>query len=111
MYGPSILDQYNSNYSLVGATPDQLKKYGTDITDVPSMDSQIEACFPKEGQERLQCWADADKYMMENVAPVVPLIFSNVTNIVSSRVRGYQYSAVDQAPSWEHMWLAGGGSA
>jgi peptide/nickel transport system substrate-binding protein len=111
MYGPSILDQYNSNYSLVGATPDQLKKYGTDITDVPSMDSQIEACFPKEGQERLQCWADVDKYMMENVAPVVPLVFSNVTNIVSSRVRGYQYSAVDQAPSWEHMWLAGGGSA
>ncbi len=110
MYGPSILDQYNSNYSLVGATPEQLKKYGTDVTDVPSMDSQIKACFPKEGQERLQCWSDVDKYMMEQVVPVVPLIFSNVTNIVSSRVRGFQYSAVDQAPSWEHMWLEGGGA-
>jgi peptide/nickel transport system substrate-binding protein len=111
VYGPSILDQYNSNYSLVGATPDQLKKYGTDLTEVPSMDSQIEACFPKEGDARTQCWADADKYLMENIAAVVPLVFSNVTNIVSSRVRGYVYSAVDQAPSWEHMWLEGGGSA
>lgn len=109
-YGPSILDQYNSNYSLVGATPEQLKKYGTDLTEVPSMDAQVEKCFPLEADERTQCWADADKYLMENIAAVVPLIFSNVTNIVSSRVRGYVYSAVDQAPSWEHMWLEGGGS-
>ena len=111
MYGPSILDQYNSNYSLLGATPEQLKGYGTDITEVPTMDPQIEKCFPLEDQERTQCWADADKYMMENIAPVVPLIFSNVTNIVSSRVRGYVYSAVDQAPGWEHMWLEGGGAS
>jgi peptide/nickel transport system substrate-binding protein len=110
LYGPSILDQYNSNYPLVGATPEQLKKYGTDVTDVPSMDAQIEKCFPLAGDERTQCWADADKYMMENIAPVVPLIFSNVTNIVSGRVRGFVYSAVDQSPSWEHMWLAGGGA-
>jgi peptide/nickel transport system substrate-binding protein len=110
LYGPSILDQYNSNYPLVGATPDQLKKYGTDVTDVPSMDPQIEKCFPLSGDARTQCWADLDKYMMENIAPVVPLIFSNVTNIVSSRVRGFVYSAVDQSPSWEHMWLEGGGA-
>ncbi len=110
MYGPSILAQYNSNYSLVGATAEQLKKFGYKITDVPSMDSQISKCFPLAGDARTQCWADADKYMMENIAPVVPLVFSNVTNIVSSRVRGYVYSAVDQGPSWEHMWLAGGGS-
>ncbi len=110
MYGPSILDQYNSNYSLVGATPEQLKKYGTDVTEVPSMDAQIEKCFPLTGQDRVQCWADADKYLMEQIAPVVPLVFSNVTNIVSSRVRGYVYSVVDQAPGWEHMWLAGGGA-
>jgi peptide/nickel transport system substrate-binding protein len=110
VYGPSIQDQYNSNYAMVGATPEQLKKYGTDVTDVPSMDSQIEKCFPLEGDERLQCWADADKYLMEDIAAMVPLVFSNVTNIVSGRVRGYVYSAVDQAPSWEHMWLEGGGA-
>ncbi len=75
------------------------------------MDAQIEKCFPLEGDARVQCWADADKYLMEDIAAVVPLVFSNVTNIVSSRVRGYVYSAVDQAPSWEHMWLEGGGSA
>jgi peptide/nickel transport system substrate-binding protein len=111
MYGPSILSQYNTNYSMVGATSAQLKKYGYKITSVPSMDPQIKKCFPLSGDARTQCWADADKYMMENIAPVVPLVFSNVTNIVSSRVRGYVYSAVDQGPSWEHMWLAGGGSS
>jgi peptide/nickel transport system substrate-binding protein len=111
MYGPSILSQYNSNYSLVGATAQQLTKYGYKIKSVPSMDSQIKQCFPTTGQDRVQCWANADKYMMENIAPVVPLIFSNVTNIVSSRVQNFTYSAVDQGPSWEHLWLSGGSSA
>lgn len=110
MYGPNILDQYNTNYSMVGATPEQLKKYGYDVTDVPSMDAQIEKCFPLTGPDRTQCWADADTYLMTQIAPVVPLIFSNVTNIVSSRVLNFHYSAVDQAPSWEHLALVNGGA-
>ena len=83
-YGPSIVDQYNSNDSMVGATPEQLKKYGYSVTTVPGMDSQIEACFPKTGDERVQCWADNDKYLMEQIDPIVPLVFSNTVQIMSA---------------------------
>lgn len=110
MYGPNILSQYNTNYSMVGATVEQLKKYGYSITNVPSMDAEIEKCFPLTGQERLQCWVDADKYFMENIVGVVPLVFSNVVNIISDRVTNYTWSIVDQAPAYDHLALAGGGA-
>lgn len=110
MYGPNILSQYNTNYSLVGATAEQLKKFGYSVTSVPSMDAQIAKCFPLTGQDRIQCWADADKYLMENIAAVVPLVFSNVVNIISDRVTNFTWSAVDQAPAYDHLALVGGGA-
>ena len=110
LYGPNILDQYNTNYSMVGATSQQLTKYGYSIKSVPSMDSQIEKCFPLTGTERTQCWADADKYFMENIVAAVPLVFSNVVNIISDRVENFTFSAVDQAPAYDHLALANGGA-
>jgi peptide/nickel transport system substrate-binding protein len=110
MYGPNILAQYNTNYSMVGASSEQLKKYGYDVTSVPGINDQIEKCFPLTGDARTQCWAAADTALMQDVAPVVPLVFSNVTNIVSSRVLNFQYSVSDQAPSWNYLALANGGS-
>ena len=106
MYGPNILDQFNTNYSMVGATPEQMQKYGYTVTDVPSMDSQIEACFPLTGDERVQCWADADKYMMENIVPVVPMLFSNSVYIVSDRLLNYTYSAYNDCPAFQHLAIA-----
>ncbi len=83
-----------------------MQKYGYTVTDVPSMDSQIEACFPLTGDERVQCWADADKYMMENIVPVVPMLFSNSVYIVSDRIVNYTYSAYNDCPAFQHLAIA-----
>lgn len=108
MYGPNILDNYNTNYSMVGATPEQLKKYGYDITSVPSMDDQVLKCVPLSGDERVQCWADADKYVMEQIVPIVPLNESITTNIISSRVTSFTFAAWNSQIAWDHISLAPG---
>ena len=91
MYGPNILDQYNTNYSMVGATPAQMTKYGYSVKTVPSMDEQIKKCFPLTGTERITCWSDADKYLMENVVPWVPYVWNNLDTITAKSVTRYEY--------------------
>jgi peptide/nickel transport system substrate-binding protein len=110
MYGPNILSQYNTNYSMVGATPQQMRQYGYSVTQVAGMDPQIEKCFPLTGDERVQCWADADRYLMEQVVAIVPLEFSNTVTILSNRVTNFTYSAANDGPSLDHLALVGGGA-
>jgi peptide/nickel transport system substrate-binding protein len=110
MYGPNILSQYNTNYSMVGATPQQMKQYGYDVTTVAGMDPQIEKCFPLTGDQRIQCWVDADKYLMETVVPIIPLEFSNTVTITSDRVVNWTYSAYNDSVSLQHIALSGGGA-
>ena len=108
MYGPNILSQGNSNYTMVGATPDQMKQFGYSVTDVPSMDPQIEKCLPLVGDDAINCWADADKYLMENIASIVPWIFSNTINVVSSCVENYTYAAFDSQMAYDQVALKPG---
>jgi len=108
-YGPSILDNGNSNYSMIGATPEQMKKYGYSITDVPSMDDKIQACVPLTGDERINCFAEADKYLTEDIASIITYVFSNTIQIVSERVQNFTYSAFDQQMAYDQIALAGGG--
>jgi peptide/nickel transport system substrate-binding protein len=109
MYGPNILDAYNTNYSMAGADPDQLEKYGYGVTEVSqALDTKIEECMAKTGDERTACWAEADKVLMEEVVPIVPLIFSNVEQIISSRVQNYTYSLFDNQMAYDQIALAPG---
>jgi peptide/nickel transport system substrate-binding protein len=109
-YGPNILDNGNSNYSMVGATPEQMKKYGYSVTDVPSIDSQIEACMQTTGDERVTCFADVDKALMEDVAGIIPYQFSNTIQIVSDRVQNFTFNPFDSQMSYDQIALAGGGA-
>lgn len=106
-YGPNILAQGNSNYTMIGATPAQMKKYGYSVTTVPSMDAQIKQCMPLSGDPRIQCWANADKYLMESIASIVPWNFSNTVNIVSTRVVNYTFSVFDSQTAYDHVALNG----
>ena len=54
-----------------------MKKYGYSVTNVAGMDPQITKCFPLSGDARITCWSDADKYLMEQVVPIVPMEFAN----------------------------------
>ena len=50
------------NYSLLGATSDQLTEWGYDVTEAPSVDEEVEECSAMElGDERFRCWAELDQ--------------------------------------------------
>jgi peptide/nickel transport system substrate-binding protein len=98
-YGPNILAAGNTNYSLVGATAEDLKKYGYTakygITSVPSLDDKADECFADTGDTRTQCFADYDKALMEEVVPYVPYLWDNDIDIISAQTANYVYSGFD----------------
>ena len=61
-------DIYNT--PMVGATPEQLKRWGYAVAEVPNVDARVEACLPLVGAAQFRCWAGLDQYLMENVVAV-----------------------------------------
>jgi predicted oxidoreductase (fatty acid repression mutant protein) len=85
-----------------------MQEYGYELTDVPSIDSQIEQCVVLTGDERVQCWAEVDKALMEDVASIVPYTFSNTTNVISTLVQNYTFGAFDSQMAYDQVALAPG---
>ena len=79
------------NDTMVGVTPEMLTDRGYDVVDVPSAEDQINACIPLTGDERVQCWADLDTYLMEDVVPWVPYLFDNDVVVLSANVTSYSF--------------------
>ena len=57
----------------LGATPQDLRRWGYDVTAVPSVDAQIERCRREIGAEQAPCWARIDQYVMTELLPAVPI--------------------------------------
>jgi peptide/nickel transport system substrate-binding protein len=96
------------NYSLVGASPDQLKEWGYDVTDVPSVDDQEATCAKLEpGDERFKCWAELDKELMENVVPWVPYLFDNSVDILSDNVQSYSFDQFAGLAAFDSLAVPG----
>jgi hypothetical protein len=95
----------NVNYSLVGLTADQAKTFKIDgtTTGIPSVDADIDACNVKLGDERLTCWEDLDKKLMETVVPWVPYLYANADYIVSDKVTKYEFDQAFTTPAWAHI--------
>ena len=95
---------------LAGATPEQLKGWGYTVTEVPSFDDKFAECSAMAlGAERLQCWADADKLIMET-APVVPWLFDKDVDLSGDRIVNYTYDSSAGLASLDHLALVGGGA-
>lgn len=98
------------NYSVVGATPDQLGEWGYDTPEVPSVDDKIDECEAAEsGDPRFQCWAEFDRQLMEEVVPWVPYLFDNYVRTVSERLNNYTFDQFAGLPALDHIAIAGGG--
>jgi peptide/nickel transport system substrate-binding protein len=103
--GRNIIPNGNTNYSLVGITPAQCKTLGVtgDCTNVPSVDSQLDTCSKLIGQSRLSCYENLDKYLMTNVVPWVPFMWSYATRITSTNVTHYQFDQFPTTPAYSQI--------
>ncbi len=102
----------SSNYSLLGASPELLKKNGYTTTEVPSADEALDACaLEPVGEARIQCWAEADALIMEEMVPVIPWLFDNDVDISGPRILNYTNDAMSGLIAPDQIALAGGGAA
>ncbi len=99
----------SSNYSLLGASSDLLSENGYDVTEVPSADDKINECAALPvGDDRVQCWADLDQFLMEEVVPWVPFLFDTDIDIVADTVLHYDYDQSAGAAAMDHFALVSG---
>jgi hypothetical protein len=86
----------------VGATPEQLDRWGYDTESVPSVDEKLAECQRVVGGAAFQCWAELDQLLMEEVVPVVPFGATDNVRVASARVlslvidQAFQNPALDQ---------------
>jgi peptide/nickel transport system substrate-binding protein len=83
---------------MVGASPRELERWGYDVTDVPNVDGRIRSCLDQVFEAQLQCWAELDRHLTEDVVPWVPLLEATQVMIVSSRLRRYSVDQSANAP-------------
>jgi peptide/nickel transport system substrate-binding protein len=93
------------NYSLVGATPDQLMGWGYRVRTVPSVDAKVAACIPLVGETQATCWAELDQLLMEEIVPWVPYEAGNRIRIVSARVAAFSFDQFTTLPALDQIAL------
>jgi peptide/nickel transport system substrate-binding protein len=112
--GRNILPEGNTNYALVGLTPDSaadLEKEGSFsfpvpgvLGSIPSVDDDIDACQDLTAQaERTTCWEGIDKKLMEEVVPWIPYLDANNITVTSDAVTKYEFDQMAGEASIVHM--------
>jgi peptide/nickel transport system substrate-binding protein len=84
------------NYSMVGLTAAKAQTLGVPYPagGIPSVDSKMAECQALIGDQRLTCWINFDKYMMETVVPYAPYIWGKKVDVTAPTVTKY---LLDQA--------------
>jgi peptide/nickel transport system substrate-binding protein len=106
LFGSSALFPACCNRSMLGASPDYLRKYGYSVTNVPSVDDQIAQADRQLGDARFQAWADLDKTLMEQIVPWVPYLFDNNVEITSQRIVHYSFDQFAGVGAWDQLAIA-----
>jgi peptide/nickel transport system substrate-binding protein len=107
LFGAASLYPGCCNYSALGASADQLTEWGYSLTDVPNVDAKLDECAAVPvGDERTQCWANFDTYLMEEVVPWVPRTFANINEIFSVNIVNYSFDEFGGMAALDHLAVA-----
>jgi peptide/nickel transport system substrate-binding protein len=103
----SIIPTGNVNYSLIGATCDQLNKiqgWKGLCEGIPSVDADIDACNQVlDPDERITCWGDLDKKLMEEVVPWVPYLDASAVQITGPTVTQWAFDQFAGTIAYAHV--------
>ena len=101
----AIIKSGNTNYSLVGLTPEIAKTVGAtgSIDNVPSVDSAIAVCSSKLAQDRTNCWEGIDRKLMTTIVPWVPYLWPNNVFIIGPNVTHWNYDQFTDGPAYSSV--------
>ena len=104
MFLSASLYPFCCNYSSLGATQAQLQRWGSPDSSIPDLDDRLARCSAiQAGPDRDGCWADLDRYLMEQIVPWVPVMNPNEQTIVSSHVTNFSFDQLGQMPALDHL--------
>jgi peptide/nickel transport system substrate-binding protein len=109
LYSSAALATGN-NYSVVGASLRQLKRWHYEIESVPNVDDRMEECERATGLRQVQCWVEFDQYLVEKIVPAVPLFADVAPRTFSERVAGFSWDGAIGAPALGQIALRPGSS-
>jgi peptide/nickel transport system substrate-binding protein len=98
----------NEDLSLLGATPDQLRRWGYRRRLVPRVDQKIAECRALLGSMRTRCWGELDQLVSETIVPWVPLDETEFAAVTSARVARYSFDQFAPAPALDRIALEPG---
>jgi hypothetical protein len=104
--GRNIVATGNTNFSLVGLTPEQaggIDGIEGNLEGIPSVDADIDRCTPLTGSTRTQCWADLDRRLMEEVIPWVPWLLASEIEVVGPAVTKYEFDQMAGYTAYAHV--------
>jgi ABC-type transport system substrate-binding protein len=91
------------NWTLLGASPEQLAEWGYSASGVPSVDDRIDQCLGLVGDAQTECWATLDQYLMEQVAAFVPLAVDLHVQIIPARIGAYSFDQFTDLPALDRI--------
>jgi peptide/nickel transport system substrate-binding protein len=95
--GRSIIATGNTNYALVGITADQASELGIEYpsgAQVPNVDADIDTCqaIPTtQLDQRIDCFVNLDRKVMEEVVPWVPYLWEKKVTITAPSVTKFEF--------------------
>lgn len=108
--GTSSADLPTAYFTMVGAHPAELRKWGYRSTDVPSVELRIRRCAALRLEPRIECWVRLDQFMMNVIVPWVPYMVSVNTWITSARVASFSIDQAFGEPAFDRIALEPGSS-
>jgi peptide/nickel transport system substrate-binding protein len=103
--GRNIIPQGNTNYSLLGITPAIAKKDGVkgSVTDVPSINADLDKCSLLSGGPRVNCYAALDKKLTTQIVPWVPYLWSYAQSVSSQNVTKFEFDQFGGTIAYAHV--------
>ncbi len=87
----------------LGASPADLRRWGYDVTRVPSVDTQVDRCEREIGASQAPCWARLDQYLVAQLMPAVPIGFLGVLRLSSPSIGPFPWDQVNLEPALERI--------
>ncbi len=91
----AIIPTGNTNYALVGLDQAKAGELGIKFpsgAQIPNVDADINTCQEKtDVNERVTCFVDVDKKLMETAVPWVPYLWNKVVVVTNPSVTKYEF--------------------
>jgi peptide/nickel transport system substrate-binding protein len=105
----SIIATGNTNYPLLGLTPEQAQQLGIKYPEgvtIPSVDADVDECqkIPAtQLDQRNECFANLDRKMMEESVPWVPYLWAKNITVTAPSVTKFEFDQYSGYLSYTQM--------